>query len=201
MNIKFKLKPRHILLVGAAIAVVLGLRYIVFPPNYLPSEFSDARIKGALVAQKIVELSRGTLSRLSEVSRYDQERNTPEALIAISNALIANRENQVEAIRLSSQLNAMAENLSRIRPARARELATQAVTAEVALVSRLLYYNTYLSQLFETLKIKFDKPWVSYLDGQVGDLITKINDEAQAINELNKEFNSYMAEFDKIFAG
>ena len=29
----------------------------------------------------------------------------------------------------------------------------------------------------------------------------KINDEAQAINELNKQFNSSMAEFDKIFAG
>jgi len=186
-------------LAAVAAAIVLGFRYIVFPPNYLPSEFSDARIKGAIIAQKVVELSRDTLSRLNEVSKYDQQRNPPEALIAISNALIANRENQVESVRLSSQLTAMAENLSRIQPERARQLATQAVTAEVALVSRLLYYNTYLNQLFETLKVKFEKPGVSYLDGQVQDLITKINDEAQEINRLNKEFSSYMAEFDKIF--
>ena len=109
MAVKFRLKLRHILLGAAAVAVVLGLRYLVFPPRYLPSEFSDARIKGAVVAQKIVELSRDTLSRLNEVSKYDQQRNSSEALIAISNALIANRENQVEAVRLSSQLTAMAE--------------------------------------------------------------------------------------------
>lgn len=199
MAVKFKLKPRHILLGATAVAIVLGLRYVVFPPRYLPSEFSDARTKGAIVAQKIVELSRNTLSQLNEVSKYDQQRNSSEALIAISNALIANRENQVESVRLSSQLTAMAENLSRIQPERARQLATQAVTSEVALVSRLLYYNTYLNQLFEALKVKFEKPWVSYLDGQVQDLVTKINDEAQAVNELNKEFNAYMAEFDKIF--
>lgn len=201
MTVKFKLQPRHILLGATAVAAVLVLRYLVFPPRYLPSEFSDARIKGAIVSQKIVELSRDTLSRLNEVSKYDQQRNSTEALLAISNALIANRENQVESVRLSSQLTAMAENLSRIQPERARQLATQAVTSEVALVSRLLYYNTYLNQLFETLKVKFEKPWVSYLDGQVQDLITKINDEAQAVNELNKQFNSSMAEFDKIFAG
>ena len=201
MVIKFKLKPKHIIWAAASAAVVLLLKYIFFPSNYLPSEFSDARIKGAVIAQKIVEFSRDTLARLNEVGKYDQVGNSPEALIAISNAVIANRENQVEAIRLSSQLNAMAENLPSIRPSRGRELATQAVTAEIALVSRLLYYNNYLNQLFEALKVKFEKPWVAYLDGQVADLISKINDEVQAINELNKEFNSTMAEFDKIFAG
>ena len=194
-----RIKPKYLWLAAAAAAVVLVLRYIVFPARFLPHEFSDARIKGASIAQRVVELSRDTLSRLDTVAKYDQKRNYPEALIAISNAIIANRENQAEAIRLSSQLNAMAENLSRIKPDYARELATQAVTFEVALVTRLLHYNNYLSQLFETLKVKFAKPKVAYLDGQVNDLVNKINDEVKEINKLNKEFNASMAEFDKIF--
>lgn len=195
-----RIKPKYIWWAAAAAAVVLILRYVIFPPKYVPAQFSDARIKGGEISQRVVELSRHTLSTLNEVARYDREGNYPEALIAISNAVIANRENQAESIRLSSQLTEMAQNLTRISPASARELATQAISAEIALVSRLIYYNTYLSQLFETLKVKFEKPWVAYLDGQVNDLVNKINDEAKAVNELNKQFNAAMAEFDKIFS-
>lgn len=194
-----KIKTKHVVTVIMAAAMVLVLRYVVFPAKFLPGEFSEARIKGSDVAQRIVEISRDNLALLDEVAKYDRVSNHPEALIAISRAIIQNRDNQVEAIRLSEQLTAMAEQAPRIRPLRAKEIATEAVAAEVALVSRLIYYNSYLSQLFETLKVKFEKPWVAYLDGQVNDLINKINDEAQAINELNKKFVASMAELDKIF--
>ena len=193
------IKPRHVVLVLAAAALIFSVYYVFFPHNFLPSEFNDSRLKGAEVAQRIVQLSRDTLSLLGKVSDYDERRKVSEALNAISEALNVNRESQIEAIRLSSQLAAMAENLPRIQPERARELATEAVTAEVALVSRLLYYNNYLHQLFEALRAKVTRANVDYLDGQVSDLINKINDEAQEINELNKKFTDKMAEFDEIF--
>ncbi len=194
-----KIKPAHIITVVLAAAVVLVLRYVIFPAKFLPGEFTEARIKGSEVAQKIVQLSRENLALLDKVATYDQQNNHSEALIAISNALIKNRENQTEAIRLAQQLTVMAEQAPRIRPAYASEVATEAVASEVTLVSRLITYNDYLNQLFETLKVKFDKPWVTYLDGQVNDLVNKTNDEAQAINELNKKFVSSMAELDVIF--
>ena len=193
------IKPRHIVLVLSASALIFSIYYVFVPKKFLPGEFSDARIKGATVAERIVVLSRDTLSLLAQVSTLDQQRNVSAALVAISSAIVVNRESQAEAIRLSSQLNAMAENLPRIQPARAREIATEAVTAEVTLVSRLLYYNNYLNQLFEALKAKFTRPNISYLDGQVNDLINKINDEAKQINILNKKFSAQMAEFDSIF--
>ena len=193
------IKPRHIVLVLSASALIFSIYYVFVPKKFLPGEFSDARIKGATVAERIVVLSRDTLSLLAQVSTLDQQRNVSAALVAISSAIVVNRESQAEAIRLSSQLNAMAENLPRIQPARAREIATEAVTAEVTLVSRLLYYNNYLNQLFEALKAKFARPNISYLDGQVNDLINKINDEAKQINILNKKFSAQMAEFDSIF--
>ena len=193
------LKPRHLVLVLSASALIFSIYYLFSSGKFLPGEFSDARIKGATVAERIVDLSRTTLSLLEKVSIYDQQRKTNEALTSISSAIIVNSESQEEAIRLSSQLAAMAENLPRIQPAKAREIATEAVTAEVALVSRLLYYNNYLHQLFEALRAKFNRPGISYLDGQVNDLINKINDEAKQINILNKKFGERMAEFDKIF--
>lgn len=194
-----KIKPKHIVTVVMAAAAVLFLRYVAFPSKFLPGEFSEARIKGSNVAERIVEISRDNLALLEEVAKYDRVSDHSEALIAISRAIIQNRDNQVEAIRLSEQLTTMAEQTPRIRPLRAKEIATEAVASEVALVSRLIYYNNYLSQLFETLRVKFEKPWVAYLDGQVSDLINKINDEAQAINELNKKFVASMAELDAIF--
>lgn len=195
-----KIKPSHIITAVLAAAMVLFLRYVVFPTKFLPGEFSDARSKGADVAQKIVELSRNNLSLLDQVAKYDQANNHNEALIAISKAIIQNRDNQAEAIQLSEQLRVMAEQAPRIKPARGSEIATEAVASEVALVSRLVSYNNYLNQLFETLKVKFEKPTTSYyLDGQVNDLVNRINDEAQAINELNKGFISSMAELDAIF--
>ena len=194
-----KIKPMHIITVVLAAAMVLVLRYVIFPAKFLPGEFTEARIKGSEVAQKIVVLSRENLALLDKVATYDEQKHHPEALIAISNALIKNRENQTQAIRLAQQLTVMAEQAPRIRPVGASEIATEAVASEVTLVSRLITYNDYLNQLFETLKVKFDKPWVSYLDGQVNDLVNKTNDEAQAINELNKKFIASMAQLDVIF--
>ncbi|KKU95143.1 MAG: hypothetical protein UY24_C0003G0001 [Parcubacteria group bacterium GW2011_GWA1_48_11b] len=189
----------HVALVFAAAAMVLILRYVVFPPKFLPWEFTEARLKGADIAQRIVELSRGTLTRLNDVSRYDQDRNYNEALVSIARAVIENRQNQVEAVRLSSQLEDMARYIMKISPSRARSLATDAVSSEIALVTRMVYYNDYLFQLFEALKAKLENPSRSYLDGQVNELINNINDEAQSINDLNKHFNQVMAEFDAIF--
>ncbi|MBI2024806.1 MAG: hypothetical protein HYT03_01820 [Candidatus Harrisonbacteria bacterium] len=188
-------------ILGAVIAalIVFGARYLILRPDFIPWEFSAARAKGAAIAEKIVELSRNNLARLSDVSRFDRQRNVSEALISISNAVIENRQTQVEAIRLSSQLEEMAQYISQIRPVRAREFATEAVAAQVALVSRLLFYGDYMSRLFETLRAKFDDPGRAYLDGQVNDLINKLNDEAQAINDLNKRATRALDEFDRVF--
>ncbi len=194
------IKPRHFVLVLSAVALIFSIYYTFSSRVFLPSAFTDARLKGADVAKRIVDLSRDTLSLLGQVSDYDERRKATEALAAISKAIAINNESQIEAVRLSSQLAAMAENLSSIKPSRGREIATEAVAAEVALVSRLLYYNSYLSQLFEALRAKVNRPGISYLDGKVSELINKINDEAQEINELNKKFNAKMKEFDEIFS-
>ena len=195
-----KIKPKKLVLV---VVGVLGFGLFVklafFPTKSVPFEFAEARLKGSAVAQSILVLSHDSLKSLEEISQYDRQGNTAEALILISRELIKNRETHNAAIRLSTELEKMAQNIPDIQPSSARQLATEAVTSEVALVRRLLSYNNYLTQLFEVLRQKFSKPY-SNTSGRVAELISKINEEAQAINDLDKHFNNAILEFDKIFA-
>jgi len=180
------------------ILIFLGGSYFIFRPKVIPPEFIEARIRGAEIAQKIVGLSSVSLETLDQIARHDREGNSPEALILISNQLIQNRTTRDEAIALSTELEKMAGNLLDIKPARAQRLATEAVSYEVALVSRLIGYNYFLTRLFEILESKFNGE-LADADGQVDTLINQINGERQTINNLNSKFNGAMAEFDRVF--
>ncbi|MDP2695658.1 MAG: hypothetical protein Q8O87_00180 [bacterium] len=194
-----KLKTWH-LASGAAIILpaLIIAGYLFLGGDNIPEEFSEARIKGSVIAEEIIAQQENTLQVLAEIERYDKARNTPQALILISNEIIRNREANEKAIRLSSQLQRMASSLNSIKPAVARDLATQAVTAEVTLVSRLLTYNNYLAQLFEVLRDKFEGK-IIYASTKIRDLINSINDEVKAINDLNKDFNIALNNFDAVF--
>lgn len=192
------LKPWHkitgiLLATGAAIIGVYSLLTI----EYVPQEFSEARIKGAKIAEEILAQHDFTLQNLDKIGQHNKDKNYTEALLLISNELIKNRDANIKAIQLSSQLETMAVAIASVRPSRARLLATEAVTAEVALVSRLLNYNNYLAQLFEVLREKFSTGNGGN-SGQVQKLINKINDEVKAINALDQRFSASLEQFDAI---
>ncbi len=164
----------------------------------VPQEFSEARIEGARLAGEIVAASTFSLERLRKIGELDRKGSSQEALILIGEEIQKNKEIQDKAIALSSQLERMAILVSEIKPTRARGITTEALTAEVGLVSRLVNYNGYFSELFNVLRTKFVDRTVN-VDGKVSELITKINEEARAINDLNDKFTSSLAEFDKVF--
>ncbi|HEY4475370.1 MAG TPA: hypothetical protein VJB92_01445 [Candidatus Paceibacterota bacterium] len=191
----------RVIVIAAGVAAAFGA-YILFSnltaPNFIPEEFTEARLNGAELASKIVSLADDSLNNISEIARFDDEGDKDEALILIAKELAKNREMRDEAIRLSAELEKMARSLRNIKPSQARILATEAVSSEVALVSRLISYNDYLLQLFETLKEKVQTPSVK-TNGRVEELVKKINEEAKAINEFNGKFSQSLAEFDKMF--
>lgn len=169
------------------------LRFLALEPKKVPDDFLKARQQASLIAQEIVALSNASSEGLTEISRLDQERKYTEALVLISQELERNREAREKAIKLSVQLETMAKNVAQISPASASQLALQAISSETALISRLITYNDYLTQLLEVLREKF----LGKSDGdKVSELIAKINDEARAINDLNQKFNDIMKEFD-----
>ena len=183
---------------AAFLIIVILVVYFIFhfltiDAKSIPDDFLMARQEASLIAEDIVSMANESSGNLSEISRLDQEGKYAEALNLVSQEIERNRQAREKAISLSSQLEVMAKNIAGISPASAGQTALQAVTSETALISRLITYNEYLSQLLEVLRDKFTG---ANNGNSIPDLISKINDEVKSINDLNRKFNSLIKEFD-----
>ncbi len=189
--------PKRIrLLILFIIIILIGyfvLRFLTVETRNVPEDFLRARQEASLIASEIVAISNESTNNLNEIAELDKEGKYTEALVLISQELKRNRQAREKAIKLSVQLETMAKNLSQISPASASQVALQAISSETALISRLITYNEYLTQLLEVLREKF----LGKSDGdKILELLVKINGEIQAINDLNRKFNEVMGEFD-----
>ena len=152
-----------------------------------------ARQEAASIALVIVGMSDQSATNIDRISELDAEHKYREALTLVTDEIQRNNEARQKAIELSNQLEKMANNLSGIYPVSSAQVALQAVSSETTLISRLITYNDYLNQLLDVLRRKF----AGQIDGnEVPELVQKINNEAQAINDLNREFNDQMKIFD-----
>ncbi len=181
-----------------SVAGFFTVRYLLFGSSVVPPEFIEARQKGASLAEQVAFLSNKSLASLNEISKYDADKNYSEALIRISRALIENKEINDRAVQLSTQLARMAERVPEIGPTKGRQIASEAITYEVALVSRLIGYNNTLRELFELLKRKFTGMFPDVEDGVAG-FIASINTDAKAINGLNEAFTEALQRFDAVY--
>ncbi len=195
-NFYFKIPKRIRILIVFIIVIFVAyfiLRFLNAEPRNIPSDFLIARQEASSIAQDIVSLSNESTNKLNEIAQFDRDRKYTEALLLISQELERNHEAREKAIKLSAQLEIMAKNLAEISPASAGQIALEAISSETALISRLITYNDYLAKLLEILRGKF----LEKQNGdQVQELISKINDEAKAINDLNQKFNEVMRQFD-----
>ncbi len=195
-NFYFKI-PRRIrilvILLIVALIIFFVIRFLAVEPKNVPSDFLKARQEASSIAADIVKLSDDSVKQVDEISQLDQDKKYTEALQITSQELERNREARQKAIDLSTDLQTMAQNIAQISPQAAGQRALEAVTAETTLISRLITYNDYLSQLLDALRAKF----LGKGDGnQISDLVNKLNNEASAINDLNRKFNDAMKEFD-----
>ncbi len=195
-NLYFKIPKRIRLLILFLFITLIAyfvLRFLPLEPKSIPEDFLRARQEASLIAQEIVTLSDDSASSLNEIAEFDQEHKYSEALILISRELERNRQAREKAIKLSNQLEIMAKDVAQISPPSVGQIAIQAITFETTLISRLITYNDYLTQLLEVLREKF----LGKSDGdKISELISKINDEARAINDLNQKFNDMIKAFD-----
>lgn len=187
--------PRRIKILIAFILIILVayffVRIITPDPKNIPEEFLRAKQQSALIAKEIVDISGQTSDNIKDISELDKQQKYEEALKLVSQEIEHNRQAREKAISLSNQLEIMAKNISAIQPLSLSQAAVQAVSYETTLISRLISYNDYLVQLLEILKNKFSGEEKN-ADGKIAELITKINTEAQTINDLNDQFNSAM---------
>ena len=195
---EFYVKIPHRARITAIFIVIILVVYFVFrfltiDAKSVPDEFLMARQQASGIAEEVVSLSNQSTENLIKISQLDQERKYAEALGLVSQEIERNRQARGKAINLSSQLETMAKNIAGISPASAGQVALQAVSSETTLISRLIIYNDYLNQLLGILHDKFEG---TNNGNSIPELISKINDEARAINDLDKKFNDLIGEFD-----
>ncbi|MFH1233166.1 MAG: hypothetical protein V1649_00750 [Patescibacteria group bacterium] len=182
-----------ILFVFIILIAYFVLRFFAAEPRTIPEDFLRARQEASVIAATIVAISNESTNNFEKIAALDSEGNYTDALILVSQELERNRQAREKAINLSIQLETMAKNLDKITPSSAGQTALEAISSETALISRLINYNDFLTQILDILREKF----LGRADGdKIPELIAKANNEAQAINDLNQKFNDIMKGFD-----
>ncbi|MEK7174641.1 MAG: hypothetical protein AAB759_03205 [Patescibacteria group bacterium] len=190
---------RRIKIFIALIVVVLG-GYIAnsrlgFSSNGVPADFKEARLQGGVIAQDIVNISNRMSQELAMINKLDGEGNLAEALNQTTALLRETDAVKNRAVELSTELEKMTGALATIKSPEARTAALESISNRLALISRLLSYNTYLIQLLTTLRDRFTGMPTNM---KVATIIAQINAEVNAINNFNREAGQAMDRFDRI---
>ncbi len=161
----------------------------------IPKEFIDARIQGATISQSIVNLSNQSVADLESINALDNTNNFSRATELTEKVIQQSKDIRSQAVDLSNQVSKMTQALSGIKSFEARQAALEAISSRLAMISRLINYSDYLSQLLSALQLRFSgKPG----DHRVAAIIIQINGEVTAINSFNNQATQAMNRFDRI---
>ncbi len=185
-----------IFLLAVVLAVSFGSRALLMRPS-VPADFTATRQEGSEISGQIISLLSDSLKNLEKIRQADKDYNFGEALGLVRHELSNVIDVKIKAAELTRSLDKMARLVQDINPTQARNLALEAVSSEVSLISNLMIYNDTLNGLLETLKLKFSGS-IRYDAKDVQVLIENLNKEATEINALNDLFNQKMREFDAL---
>jgi len=165
----------------------------------IPREFSEARLQGALIAEGIVNLSNRSAQDLENISELERNKNFSQALKTISDVVKQGQNIRNEAVKLSGELEKMTRTLSEIKSFEARLAAIEAISDQLALISRLINYSGYLGDLLDILRGRFEGT-LPNSGSKIKLLVDQVNAEAKAINNFNAHAIKAMERFDAIMS-
>jgi len=140
-----------------------------------------------------------SIENLGAVSTEDEIGNYTSGLDLVLKEVQRNEKARKEALDLSQELGVMAKSLNQVQPEEAAKVGLEAIINESQIVQRLINYNAYIFQLLDVLQSRFTKGGAAPdTDEKVKELINKMNEEAEAINELNDKYKNLMGEFDSL---
>jgi len=186
--------------VGAAVlisATVLGVIFLPKTGFTMPMEFSEARLKGAEIAEFLNEFSANSIRTIEEIKIKDEASLYGEALELTIKESENVQEARTKMIALLGELERMAASLPSVPYDEAQSLGMQAISTEISLVDKLLNYNEKLKSLLDVLRMKFTSYTPDKFDEQMSEITRSLNEDALAINELNRKYQNLMEEFDK----
>ena len=193
LKLNRNLKTAFWIVLGMGLLYLAG--YLLISPGFVPPQFNEARNKSGLIAKEIVALTEESIKNLDVISLNERENNILKALNLVREELERAKNSRAKAVELTEQLDIMARGASGITPAKARNLAIEAVAKELSLISHMIVYNDILNGLLKTLELKFKGIGDSQ---EVQNIIKNMNNEAREINNLNESFNQKIQELDKV---
>ena len=177
-------------------AAAIGLTFIPKNGFSVPESFAEARINGAIIADFLNEFSSDSIRVISEIEKKDQEQKYDEALNLTIQELNRVQEARTKTIELLGELEKMAASLPSLPQDEAQALGMQAISTEMSLVDKLLNYNEKTRTLLDILRMKFTSYTPENFNAQTAEITKAMNEDALAINELNRKYQSLMEEFD-----
>jgi hypothetical protein len=172
------------------------LRVVFAPGITVPPEFYDARTKGAVIAQNIVNESNGIVGTMNTMSDLEKQGKTQEALKNIATVRGQAKDIRSLAVDLSKELDVMNTHLPDISSEEARQAGLESITDRLALLSRLITYTDEVNRLANALELHFTKNIGKSADIQK--LVNDINSDVKAVNAFNSQAGQAMDRFDKI---
>jgi methyl-accepting chemotaxis protein len=194
------MKPiyRRLLIFVVAIVVVaggyLGYRFYAALERSVPPGFSEARSRGAAISEQVI-LSSNDIAAL--VARLSSPTSTPAAVSSTLGEITARvTEVRGQAIELTGTLEAMTKSVQDIRLEEARQVALQAVSYRLILVSRLVTYTDEVRRLVVAMRLRLENGTQN--SKEISKLIKEINAEVAAVNKVSRLADESMAEFDRL---
>mgnify|MGYP001594995609 FL=1 len=117
----------------------------------------------------------------------------------IEEAKNKNREALDQALKLTGEMQDMAESLDKITNSKSRKIAIKAIALEISLTTTLIVeYNPILDQFLSNLYKAIATSKIEYRQAAENNL-SDLNAKTWTINSLNQQFLEQMRAFDKSF--
>jgi len=190
-------KIKTFLIVGGIVVVFVFLVYGIFRASSqsfkLPDKFTAARDEARKISQEIVDLTNQTNQLIKDANISDFNGKSEEAVDFINKARQLNEQAYNKAFELSLAVQKMAEALSEIKQREFQQIAYEAASLELALISDFITYTQHLNQFFNLLT-------TAVLTNKKQDrqaaaaALAEVNEKIKNINNLNQEFINKMSE-------
>ena len=177
--------------------VIIGFVLAAKDTVVVPASFAEARINGAVISDFLSNFFQESSERINEIEKRDKAGEYGRALDLTVQEFRKVQEARVKTIELLGELTTMAAAIPNIPVSSAQSIGMQAIATKMSLVDRLLNYHEKTRQLLDVLQNKFLSDSPANFNIETTEIIRAMNDDALAINELNRKYQRLMGEFDE----
>jgi len=184
------------------VAVILAIFYLTFKSPQiwdkeeivLPPNFIKAYSAASDLSLAISDFTSEAVNQLNKINEADRSGDYIRAFNLTVEQAKKHEGLRIKSVELLTELQKMAASAEQITSSNAQQLALQAVSTQVSLVSHLLIYNERWISLLNHLREKFLSANPFIFNPKTEELIRQINDGITSINGLNRKYHSLMEE-------